>query len=256
VVLIPANLPLRMKQAGFNVIELPGWQNRSNETGTFLPLGLMLHHDGMGLGFNNDPDDDLNVPHNMAKSGSYGSQLWVKKDSTWVFIAAGRMPHAGPGTGAFGIPKDAGNKYTIGIETDHKPGNPWPQVQLDSILNGSTFIASALGLRSNNCLGHKEYAPGRKTDPENFNLNAWRLYIGGGILSSRKDEIMATAKEAADAILNTKVDVKDAYYGWLGRNPERKDMTIKQLIIEMFQDSKIQTRDSLIMRGKKPEDVQ
>lgn len=167
-----------LRSAGLSVVELPGWKTRG-EPGSFNPLGLLLHHDGMGLGFDSLPENDMNVPQYMARNGVNGSQLWVSRTGVWVVLAAGLKWHAGTGGGYGDIPANAGNARTIGVETDHTFGNPWPKVQLDSINIGSRALARHYGFKASNCAGHKEYAAGRKPDPESFDLNAWRKFIGG-----------------------------------------------------------------------------
>ena len=166
-----------LRDAGLNVIEMPGWQDRGESDGPFNPIAIMLHHDGMGLGFNTNPNDDMNVPNYMSRNGVNGAPFWVRKDGVWVVLAAGRKWHAGIGNGWKAIPANQGNTYSAGVETDHTTGNPWPKEQLDSIHVGCRALVKAYGWDAANCCGHKEYAPGRKTDPENFDMNAWRMYL-------------------------------------------------------------------------------
>lgn len=161
-----------LRAAGLTVIELPGWKQRG-ESGEFDPIGLLLHHDAMGLGWNSNPGDDMNVPQYMSQNGVDGSQLWVRKDGAVVVMAAGRKWHAGAGSWP-GVP-GSGNTYLLGIETDHTVGDPWPDAQVQTIYRSSRSLADHYGLHV--YIGHKEWAPARKIDPENFDLDAWRAYI-------------------------------------------------------------------------------
>lgn len=163
-----------LRSAGLTVIERPGWKDRYETDGGFDPIGLLLHHDAMGLGWNSNPNDDMNVPAFMEQNGNSGSQLWVRKDGAWAVMSSGRKWHAGRGIGYGDIGRDRGNTLTIGIETDHTIGNPWPDVQVDSIYRGSAAMVQHYGFKAGNCFGHKEYAPDRKIDPENFDLDLWR----------------------------------------------------------------------------------
>lgn len=172
-----------LRNAGLKVIELPGWQGRG-ESGSFNPIGILLHHDAMGLGFNANPGDDMNVPDYMSQNGNDGSQLWVRRDGAWVVMASGRKWHAGSGRGYGDVPAGGGNTGFLGVETDHTTGNPWPAEQLDSINRGCRALAQHYGWKASNCAGHKEYAPDRKIDPESFDLDAWRRYIRGGTASN------------------------------------------------------------------------
>lgn len=161
-----------LRAAGLTVIELPGWQQRG-ESGPFDPRGLLLHHDAMGLGWNANPNDDMNVPKYMSQNGVDGSQLWVRKDGAYVVMAAGKKWHAGSGSWP-GVP-GSGNTYLLGIETDHTVGDPWPDAQVQAIYSGSKALADHYQLHV--LIGHKEWAPARKIDPENFDLDAWRAFI-------------------------------------------------------------------------------
>lgn len=165
-----------LRNAGLTVIELPGWQGRG-EGGSFNPIGILLHHDAMGLGFNSNPGDDMNVPDYMSQNGNDGSQLWVRRDGAWVAMAAGRKWHAGAGQGYGDVPAGGGNTGFLGVETDHTVGDPWPAEQLDAINRGCRALAQHYGWKASNCAGHKEYAPDRKIDPESFDLDAWRQFI-------------------------------------------------------------------------------
>lgn len=174
-----------LRTAGLNVIELSGWQDRG-ESGSFNPIGILLHHDAMGLGFNSNPGDDMNVPEYMSQNGNDGSQLWVRRDGAWVVMAAGRKWHAGAGQGYCDIPAGSGNSNWLGVETDHTTGNPWPSEQLDSINRGCRTLAKHYGWQASNCAGHREYAPDRKIDPENFDLDGWRRYIASNASTPSK----------------------------------------------------------------------
>lgn len=163
-----------LRAAGLTVVEMPGWHGRHRFLSRFRPKAVMWHHDAMALGWNSDPDDDLNVPKYMARPGKLGSQFWVGRDGTWVVVADGRMPHAGRGPGRRGIRRNKGNLETYGIETDHTVGTPWPDRQVASIIVGSAALCAHFGFDPNDCLGHKEYAPGRKIDPSGADMNDWR----------------------------------------------------------------------------------
>lgn len=167
-----------LRNAGLNVIELPGWQTRGESDGPFHPFGLLLHHDGEGFGYDTNPNNDMNVPEYMSQNGVNGAQFWVRRDGTWVCLAAGRKWHAGLGQGYGDVPANTGNSDMAGVETDHTVGNPWEKPQFDSIYIGCRALVQHYGWSTRNCCGHKEYAPDRKIDPDNFDLNAWRAYIG------------------------------------------------------------------------------
>jgi hypothetical protein len=162
----------------------------------FSPVGLIMHHDAGGLGYNSKPDDDLAVPTEMAQKGNNGAQFWVRRTGVWYILSAGAKWHAGDGDGYGSIRPNNGNTDAYGIETDFGPsggrtygpivpgdyqenGYSWPAWdprQVQAIKVGSRALATVLGL--NSFCGHREYAPDRKIDPAgNFDLAAWRKFI-------------------------------------------------------------------------------
>ncbi|SDP08769.1 hypothetical protein SAMN04515671_2908 [Nakamurella panacisegetis] len=219
-----ANAANVLRAAGLTVVEMPGWAERGESDGQFMNLGLILHHDGMGLGYDDDPSNDANVPANMAPLGHDGSQFWVSRTGVWYCMAAGRKWHAGKGPGWGSIPADGGNTRCAGIETDHTIGNPWSPELARSILVGSRALALAYGYDVDQfCCGHREFAPGRKSDPENYDLDAWRAYMKAPAAPAAPattapqtdwiDDLMASpaerkafAAEIAQAVLGALID--------------------------------------------------
>jgi hypothetical protein len=166
-----------LRAAGLAVTELPGWQDRGESDGDFRPLGIIWHHDGMGLGYDSDPTNDDNVAQFMSQNGNNGAQIWIRRDGNVHLLASGRKWHAGTGAGWNAIPANDGNTYAVGIETDHTFGNPWPDAQVDAIITTSAVLAVQYGWDSANMCGHKEYAPGRKPDPESVDCGSWRARV-------------------------------------------------------------------------------
>lgn len=162
-----------LRAAGLTVIELPGWKTNAEDDGGFDPIGILFHHDAMGL-------HNMNVPTNMARRGEGGSQLWIRYDGVCVTLAAGRKWHAGLGIGYGEIGRDQGNTKMLGIETDYSGTGSWPAALVDSINRASAALAQHYGFPTSNCCGHKEYTrdTGRKIDPANYDLDAWRAQLG------------------------------------------------------------------------------
>lgn len=175
-------LPDKARARGLRVIERPGWESRSD--GSFDARGVMLHHDAMGLGYvDNDLSNNLNVVANMERPGANGSQLWIGRDTLGrmclVFMAAGRKFHAGNGRGFRSIAANTGNATTVGIETDHTTGTGWDDELRHYIDVTTRLLVEEFDLDAQRDLaGHREYAPDRKPDPENFDLDAWRARAG------------------------------------------------------------------------------
>jgi hypothetical protein len=179
-----------LKNAGLKVVVGLAGQG---ESGEFNPIGLIFHHDGVGLSYVDSwrGKDNLNVAKNMSVKGTNGAQFWVGRSGTWYILSAGKKWHAGAGGPYGNIGRSSGNARSYGIETDYGPvragwtgktviyeGHSWPvwdNQHIDSVYEGSAALAKELGL--NTFCGHKEYAPGRKIDPANVDLNDWRKYI-------------------------------------------------------------------------------
>jgi hypothetical protein len=167
-----------IRSFGVTVIEQPGWENKSDMMLSIA--GLMLHHDALALGLNDNPNDDFNVPNHMGTPGVLGSQFWASTRGEVVIMAAGGKGHAGLGQwGA--IPRDRGNNYCAAIETDHTIGTGWSDRLRRGIDVVSFVVVRNHGVDvSSWACGHREYAPTRKSDPDAFDLNDWRRRISTG----------------------------------------------------------------------------
>jgi hypothetical protein len=161
-----------LRDAGCTVIEEDGWRTRGRD-GAFTPHGVMLHHDASPAG---ETSNGVNVIRN-GRPGLGGplAQLWLAYDGTWHVVAAGRANHAGEGQWR-SIPRDQGNGYCIGIETDHTTDEQWTGGQRSAALAGVAALCDRLGIRTPTGLrdwlcAHKEYAAGRKVDPDPMDMD-------------------------------------------------------------------------------------
>ena|ERR1700733_3212976 len=166
-----------LRDASLKVSECDGWQNRGRaEMGKVQ--GVLCHYTG-GSRQGNMPTLDILIKGRTGDDALPGplSQLGLGRDGTYYVIAAGRCNHAGPGTWK-GI--TSGNSSFIGIEAENTGGtndSPWPEVQLDAYRRGVAAIL--LHIKQPDimyCVGHKEYAPKRKIDP-NFDMNEFRAAV-------------------------------------------------------------------------------
>lgn len=102
---------------------------------------------------------------------------WVDRRGVWYCYAALRTNHAGLGYSPISG-RDNGNAFFYGVETDHSDNEPWPQAQLDSLRLGTAALMKAWGLDPRAALiGHLEYAPGRKNDPEGVKMDDERRRV-------------------------------------------------------------------------------
>lgn len=174
-----------LRAAGQQVIEHAGWRTRSRpaSTGSFLARAVVLHDDGSRRG------SSPNEPGYLISGDGEGSakpgplcQLWVDYEGRWHLIASGRCNHAGLGDGWGVIPANSGNTYAIGIETDNTDGEGHTAAQYAAIIGGVAAIMRHLGADPADALcGHKEYAPGRKIDPDDLDMARVRADVAAAM---------------------------------------------------------------------------
>lgn len=84
------------------------------------------------------------------------------------------------GSGFRSIPAGQGNSLTVGIETDHTTGTGWDDDMMHYIDVTTILFCDEFSIDPDRWLaGHREYAPGRKPDPESYDLDAWRARVKG-----------------------------------------------------------------------------
>lgn len=168
-------LPEVLRNAGVKVEEVKGWQYRGHGDVKDIQ-GVLLHHTA-GSSHGNMPSLDTVV---RGRSDLLGPlcNLALGRDGTYYVVAAGKAWHAG--TGHFpGISND-GNSHLIGIEAEntgylHGPRaeQPWSAPQMEAYKKGVLALLKHKNLPVKNAIGHKEWAPSRKTDPT-FDMNEFR----------------------------------------------------------------------------------
>ncbi|HEY0584821.1 MAG TPA: N-acetylmuramoyl-L-alanine amidase [Pseudoduganella sp.] len=161
-----------LREAGLKVAEVDGWKTRGRrEFGPFK--GIVCHHTAV-KGGGNMPTLGVLIKGRPDLAGPL-SQLGLGRDGTFYVIAAGRANHAGSGLWQ-GI-ADA-NQYYLGIEAENAGdgSEEWPQVQMDAYKRGVAALLSHMGKGAECCIGHKEYAPKRKIDP-NFDMELFRADV-------------------------------------------------------------------------------
>ena len=177
-------LPKVLTDAGLKVSLVPGWESRGlGDVGSIF--GVICHHTGvknpnkLNMPTLNSLRDGRKAEPGLAALPGPLAQLGLGRDGTYFVIAAGRAAHAGKGN----FQGVSGNRRFIGIEAENAgtPTDfPWPAVQLDAYHRGVAAILKHLGKDSSFCVGHKEYAPGRKDDPD-LNMTEFRTAVAGFI---------------------------------------------------------------------------
>lgn len=186
-------LPQVLRAAGLKVAEVGDWRAR-RRPGEFGPIkGIICHHTA-GPRQGNMPSLAL-VEHGRPDLSGPLAQLCLGRDGTFYVVSGGRCNHAGKGVWN-GI--TAGNTHFIGIEAENAgtADDPWPAVQMDAYRRGVAAILLKLGHTNGSmCIGHKEFAPGRKVDPR-FDMQEFRDAVDA-IMRDRPTPVPIAAVESA-----------------------------------------------------------
>jgi peptidoglycan hydrolase-like protein with peptidoglycan-binding domain len=188
-------LPDVLLGAGLKVALVPGWQSRGRrEMGSVQ--GVLCHHTA-GPTAGNMPTLTTLIEGRSDLAGPL-AQLGLGRDGTYYVVAAGLCNHAGPGAWK-GITE--GNVHLIGIEAENTglPGDKWPDVQLDAYRRGVAAILRHVGQGADSCVGHKEWAPNRKTDPT-FPMDEFRAEVAAWLDGQRQAVLIPSAEPAAAAL--------------------------------------------------------
>jgi peptidoglycan hydrolase-like protein with peptidoglycan-binding domain len=161
-------------QAGLKVAPVAGWEQRGRRDMGAV-LGVLCHHTA-GPRSGNMPSLATLIEGRPGLQGPL-AQLGLGRDGTFYLVAAGLCNHAGSGVSQ-GI--TAGNTHLIGIEAENTglAGDPWPEVQIKAYQHGAAALLRHIGRGSAFCIGHKEWAPGRKSDPS-FDVGPFRAAVEG-----------------------------------------------------------------------------
>jgi hypothetical protein len=172
----------RLRAAGLNVVEVPGWQTRGSAD--FAPRGSVDHHTAGPLS-GNAPSLNTVVKGRADLPGPLCNVL-VARDGTCYVVAAGRANHAGTG-GWAGL---SGNRSVFGVERENTGtgSEPWGSTPGTFDFEVAAKVHAALisvhGADPRLVCEHKEWAPRRKVDAYGVDGNQMRLrvayYLQGG----------------------------------------------------------------------------
>ncbi len=158
------------RQWGLNVVEVDGWHERGSES--FRPAGVVCHHTA-GAESGDMPSLRLLINGRSDCPGPL-CNVGLARSGTVYVIAAGRANHAGKG-GWRGL---TGNSSVLGIEAENTGrGEPWPAAQLDAYRRLAAALASGTGKGAEFVCAHREWAPGRKPDPRDIEMDEFRQSV-------------------------------------------------------------------------------
>lgn len=139
-----------------------------------IPLGIVWHHDASPEG---DSPGALDWMMYDGFGAAPAANAWVDRKGVWYLYCGGYSNHAGVGSWPkLGLVNN-GNAKMFGIETDHTTGEAWPADQINSLRLGTAAILKHWGRPADNLIGHKEWAPGRKDDPDGLNMRSERRRV-------------------------------------------------------------------------------
>lgn len=178
-----------LKAEGVKVKEVPGWRTRNrNSVGAWGPLhGVMIHHTaGLDvLDFVTKGSADLPGPL------CHG---YISKDGTFHLVGWGRANHAGGGdpdvlaavkADRWPVPKTGehqgsdgavdGNPHFVGYECENKGDgkDPWPAVQLDTMVRATVAVLRFYGWSANSGIRHLDWSDW-KSDPKGIDWDDFR----------------------------------------------------------------------------------
>jgi len=161
----------RMRAQGLTVHEVDGWQSRGRD-GSFAPKGVIEHHDASSIKSGNAGALPIIIKGRSDVPGPL-AQFQVGRDGTWFIVAAGKSNHAGLGGPIIGIAKNLGNANLYGVEVANSGlGEVYSPALHNSLNRGFACILNEVDQPTSHLIGHKEWAPGRKTDPRH--AMSWR----------------------------------------------------------------------------------
>jgi hypothetical protein len=231
-------MPGIVKGAGVSLVLHDGFsiRGRPPSVGDFAPNSLLVHHDASPKGPSPTMDSYIFLRGRPPGTPPPLSQVWICMGcrgrhpvGTWHFGASGRANHAGVGSGWGKIKKNLGNALSVGFETDNTVGEHTPDAMYDSIVLG--WAAICLDRRwdpGNSCGSHKEYAKGRKGDPDDINMPSLRAAIETKMKRLDRSPVQ-TQPVALSWNMHYSVRVGDTYFSIASRLPRVPGFTVTQI---------------------------
>lgn len=182
----PTFLPALLRAWGVTVVEMDAWRDRGEGDFTDI-IGIIAHHTA-------GPTTSAQyIAANPGLENGLSAQIHLARDGVATICGAGVAWHAGGdeartpawAKGQVQIRtrhpnkwQSIGNAKTIGIEAVNAGDGTqaWPEKQVDAYARVCAAICWYLGLPVDRVIGHKEFAPSRKIDP-NFDMSAFRRRV-------------------------------------------------------------------------------
>jgi N-acetylmuramoyl-L-alanine amidase len=179
----------------------PGWVGTTN-FGMRKPNFVIIHHTAQ-----NSCDQTLQAF--TLRRSQVSAHYVICKDGTVHHMLNDYLRAWHAGIGAWGNLTDV-NSSSIGIELDNNGFEPFPDMQIGSLLNLLASLKRQYNIPASNFIGHADIAPTRKVDPNVF--FPWKLLADSGF-GLWYDTTNVTVPPTFDAIKSLRIigyNVKDS----------------------------------------------
>lgn len=172
------SLPKHLRQWGLKVSLHPRWQENKRPYG-FYPRAILCHHTASGSSSGNFGSEYTVVNGRPPSLPGPLCQFLLGRNGEVKIISNGYANHAGYGGPAAGMPENAGNSYSWGIEAENNGlGEPWSREQMNAYYRLCAALMDYSNIKDvSRVIGHKEWAPGRKPDPAGIDMNKFRYNV-------------------------------------------------------------------------------
>jgi hypothetical protein len=168
---VRVNLVNLLREFGCRVQEVDGHTTRGSDT--FNPKGVVLHHTASAAG-GDAPSLGICIKGRSDLPGPLCNVLISRSGVVYV-VADGRANHAGSG-GYNGL---SGNSSVFGIEAENNGlGEPWSYEELDAYYRVCAAMLTYMKKDASWLIAHKQWAPKRKIDPANIDLQQFKDSVG------------------------------------------------------------------------------
>lgn len=188
-----------LRDAGLEVVELPGWKTRGRpaSTGGFDPVGNLWHHTG-------GSSDSREYAEWMALTGRSDlpaplCQVAIDRAGVCYVSAAGRANHGGTAKPSGPIPGGDANELYIGWECMNTGGEGWVPAQYDAMVTAAAATSEHYGWDADANRAHRETSCTGKWDPGLLDMDKFRNDIADRMEADMKpedfDKIRAIVRE-------------------------------------------------------------
>ncbi|RRO19244.1 N-acetylmuramoyl-L-alanine amidase [Saccharopolyspora rhizosphaerae] len=177
-----------LRAAGLNVVETPGWKERTaSGEQPAAAVGVLEHHTATPASYDNPaPSVQLCIDGRPDLKGPLCHAV-IGFDGVVHLIAAGRANHAGEAKPSGPNPGGDGNTLYVGFEWDYQGVDQGPSPeQHGAALTATAAVLRHLGRPPDAARGHKETSVTGKIDPGHVDMDRFRADL---VTKEQEDEM-------------------------------------------------------------------